>query len=338
MKPQYPSRRTFLKGTLGAGLLLSAPTVLPAYSMFRISKPVQNYDAKGLLTAKLGKTGVTIPRIAIGLGSRFCTIQSAEEAFNMLTYALDNGLYYWDTAYSYDNKALGFSSEQRLGEVVKTRRNEIFLSTKVTSRDPDEAMRNIETSLKRLQTDHLDILKIHNVLSVEEVNKLSAKGGMIDLLHKLKEQGICRFIGFSGHTEAEALRLMTERGKFDTMLFAMNHYNGATNPQNRQELVIPAAKAKGMGVMMMKVIRPKETIKTLIPSDLVRYALSLDGPDGIVVGMDSMEVVKSNIEILRNFKPLPEDRMKQLAMELSPFYHHHQLPWMQPGYQDGNWA
>jgi predicted aldo/keto reductase-like oxidoreductase len=366
MKTQNPTRRTFIKGTLGAGLLIAAPTILPAFSLpaslslsdplsqssLRNSDPLSSestdprhaapqspasstYNAKGLPTAQLGKTGVTIPRIAIGLGSRFCTIKSAEEAFNILTFALDNGLYYWDTAYSYDNKALGFSSEQRLGEVVKTRRSEIFLSTKVTSRDPDEAMRHIETSLKRLQTDHLDILKIHNVLSVDEVNKLSTKGGIIELIHKMKEQGICRFIGFSGHTEAEALRLMTERGNFDTMLFAMNHYNGDTNPQKRQEMIIPAAKAKGMGIMLMKVVRPKETIKTLLPADLVRYALSLDGPDGLVVGMDSMEVVKSNLEILRNFKPLNEGRMKELTEELTPFYNHNQLPWMYNGYRDG---
>jgi hypothetical protein len=276
--------------------------------------------------------------MAIGLGSRFCTIKSAEEAFKLLNYALDNGLYYWDTAWSYVNKELGVVSEERLGEVVKTRRNEIFLSTKVTSRDPDEAMRQIESSLKRLQTDHLDILKIHSVTTVDEVNKLSEKGGIIDLIQKMKDQKICRFIGFTGHTEAEALRLMTERGNFDTMLFAMNHYNMATNPQKRTELVIPAAKAKGMGVMLMKVVRPRETIKELNTKDLICFALSLKGPDGITLGMDSLEVVKSNLEILRNFRPMEDARMKELAQTLTPFYHHENLPWMQEGYCDGNWV
>ncbi|MDP3914094.1 MAG: aldo/keto reductase [Bacteroidota bacterium] len=272
------SRRKFIKGT---GLLLAGTGLLPSCNIFRMSGSSSAYDAKGLPTAMLGKTGVRIPRIAIGLGSRFCTIESAEEAFDLLNYALDNGLYYWDTAWAYENKKLGFTSEERLGEVLKNRRKEIFISTKVTSRDPDEAMRQIEASLKRLQTDHVDML---------------------------------------------------------SMLMAMNHYNKATNPQERQEQAIPAAKTNDMGVMLMKVIRPRETIKELDPKDLVRYALSLKGPDGIVLGMDSLEVVKSNLEILRNFRPMEDSKMKEMAMQLTPFYNHENLPWMKSGYCDGNWA
>jgi predicted aldo/keto reductase-like oxidoreductase len=338
MEPSDFSRRKFIKGTLGAGLLVAGSGLLPSCSVFRMGGSVSNYDAKGLPTAILGKTGVRIPRIAIGLGSRFCRIQSADEARQMLNYALDNGLYYWDTAWAYENKNLGITSEERLGEVVGTRRREIFLSTKVTSRDPNEAMRQIETSLRRLKTDHLDMLKIHDVQTVADVEKLSEKGNLIDMLIRLKEQKITRFIGFSGHTEAAAMKAMAEKGVFDSMLMAMNHWNVATNPQKRQELAIPAAKAKGMGVMLMKVVRPRETIKTLDPRDLVRYALSLHGPDGIVLGMDSLEVVKSNLEILLNFKPFDDAKMKEMAMQLSPFYKHENLPWMNPGYCDGNWA
>lgn len=333
------SRRKFLKGTLGTGLLVAGSGLLPSCSLFRMSSKTDTaYDAKGLPTALLGNTGVRIPRIAIGLGSRFCTIEQTDEAIRLLNYALDNGLYYWDTAWAYENKKLGITSEERLGEVVSTRRKEIFLSTKVTSRDPAEAMRQIEASLKRLKTDHLDMLKIHDVQTVADVAKLSEKGGLIELISRLKEQGVTRFIGFSGHTEAAAMKLMAEKGVFDSMLMAMNHYNKATNPQQRQELAIPAARAEGMGVMLMKVIRPRETIRELDPKDLVRYALSLKGPDGIVLGMDSLKVVQSNLEILRNFKPMDEARMNEMALQLSPFYRHENLPWMKPGYCDGDWA
>jgi hypothetical protein len=93
-----------------------------------------------------------------------------------------------------------------------------------------------------------------------------------------------------------------------------------------------------MGVMMMKAIRPRETVKTLDPQDLVKYALSLQGPDGLVLGMDSLAVVRSNLDILRNFTPMSEEKMKEMAWQLSPFYHHKNLPWMQPGYCDGNWT
>lgn len=335
--PDY-SRRKFIKGTVGAGLMVAGSGLLPSCSIFRMSASEASYDAKGLPTAILGNTGVRIPRIAIGLGSRFCTIEKAEEAYNLLTYALDNGLYYWDTAWAYENKKMGFNSEERLGEVVGTRRNEIFLSTKVTSRDPDEAMRQIESSLKRLKTDHLDMLKIHDVQTTTDVSKLSEKGSLTDVLQKLKEQGITRFIGFSGHTQAEAMKFMADKGVFDSMLIAMNHWNAATNPQKRQELAIPAAKNQGMGVMLMKVVRPREAIKELDPKELIRYALSLKGPDGLVLGMDSMEVVKSNLEILRTFKPMDEARMKKMSMQLTPFYNHENLPWMQQDYSDGNWV
>lgn len=328
------SRRKFIKGT---GLLVAGTGLLPSCNIFRMSGSSSSYDAKGLPTAILGSTGVRIPRIAIGLGSRFCTIEKAEEAYNLLNFALDNGLYYWDTAWAYENKKLGFNSEERLGEVLKSRRNEVFISTKVTSRDPDEAMRQIEASLKRLQTDHVDMLKIHDIQS-PDMAKLSEKGSLIDVLGKLKDQGITRFIGYSGHTQAEAMKFMADKGVFDSMLMAMNHWNMATNPQKRQELAIPAAKNQGMGVMLMKVVRPREAIKELDPKDLIRYALSLKGPDGIVLGMDSLDVVKSNLEILRNFKPMDEAGMKEMAMQLTPFYNQENLPWMQPGYCDGSWT
>jgi uncharacterized protein len=330
------TRRRFISSTIGAaGLIVTGAESMSASSLFCKDDMSPVYDAKGLPTAILGKTGVRIPRMAIGLGSRFCNIKSTEEAHNMLNFALDNGLYYWDTAWFYENTSLGTISEERLGPIVKVRRNEIFLSTKVTTRDPDEAMRQIETSLKRLQTDHLDMLKIHDV-QLKDIDKVSEKGNLIDILTKLKEQGVTRFIGFSGHSEALAMKSMAEKGVFDSMLIAMNHWAG--NTEKRQELAIPAAKKLGMGVMMMKVVRPRETIRELDPKDLVRYALSLPGPDGIIVGMDSLDVVKSNLEILRNFKPMEEAKMKELAFSLAPFYNHENLPWMKPGYCDGHWA
>lgn len=338
MKQQNYTRRAFIKGTISSGLLAAGSTLLPSWSALPSKRSEDHYDAKGLPTAILGKTGVRIPRIAIGLGSRFCNIESAETAHNMLTYALDNGLYYWDTAWSYGNTSLGFSSEERLGDIVKIRRKEIFLSTKVASREPDEAMRQVEASLKRLQTDHLDMLKIHDIQSVSDVDKISEKGNLIDILIRMKEQGVTRFIGFSGHTEAVALKMMADKGLFDSMLMAMNHWNRSENQQPRQELAIPAAKAQGMGVMLMKTVRPRETVKELAPGELIQYALSLEGPDGIVLGMDSLEVVKANLEILRNFKPMDEARMKEMALRLKPFYDHQNLAWMQPGYCDGHWA
>ena len=342
------SRRKFLKGTVGTGLLVAGAGLISSCNIFRMSSiSGSSYNAKGLPTVILGKTGVRVPRMAVGLGSRFCHILTEEEACSMLNHALDNGLYYWDTARAYDstmapppgkpkNPKLVYS-EKRIGPVVNARRKEIFLSTKITSRNPDEAMRLLEDSLKRLQTDHLDQLMIHDVRSMEDVDKLSEKGNLIDLLHRLKDQGLTRFIGYSGHTEAKAMTALAQRGDFDTMLIAANHWNPA-NPQPRQKMAIPVAKEKNMGVILMKVVRPRETIAGLSAVDLVHYALSLKGPDVVVVGMDSEDVMNSNLSILRNFKPMNPERMKELAQDMAPFYNHENLPWMQPGYTDGYWA
>ena len=342
------SRRKFIKGTLGTGLLVAGSGLLPAANLFRMSKKSDKvYNAKGLPTVILGKTGVRVPRMVLGLGSRFCHILTEEEASEMLNHALDNGLYYWDTARAYDSSMAAapgkaknpklIYSEERIGPVVNLRRKEIFLSTKITSRDPKEAMLLLENSLKRLQTDHLDQLMIHDVKSMEDVDILSQKGNLIDILHKLKEQGLTRFIGFSGHANAQAMTAMASRGDFDTMLIAANHWN-PNDPQKRQEMAIPAAKANKMGVILMKVVRPRETIVGLNAVDLVKYALSLKGPDVVVIGMDSVAVVDSNLNILRNFKPMDPLRMNELAQQLTPFYNHENLPWMQSGYCDGNYA
>ena len=334
MKNKY-SRRRFLKHSISASMAIAGSGMVYSQIAGSESNSIQTknpYDPKGLPTAVLGKTGVTIPRIAIGLGSRFLNIETLDEALEMCNYALDNGLYYWDTAHDYVNTSSGAISEERLGHILKSRRNEIFLSTKISARDPETAKQQVEESLKRLQTDHLDMMKIHAVESVEEANNICKTGGVLDLFSKLKDQGVTRFIGFSGHGNAAALRAMLDTGRFDSMLFAMNHY---TTGQDRQGNLIPAARQRGMGVMLMKTVRPKETIKEINPEDLVRYALSLEGPSGIAVGMDSKKVVDSNLNILRNFKPMGQEEMKRLAMTLAPYFRHENLEWMQAGYRDG---
>jgi predicted aldo/keto reductase-like oxidoreductase len=336
MRNKY-SRRKFIERTLSVGVAITGTQL--AFSSSTPSETgtgeIKNqYDAKGLPTTLLGKTGVMIPRIAIGLGSRFLNITTLNEALEMCNYALDNGLYYWDTAHDYVNNTTGAISEERLGHIVKNRRKEIFLSTKISARDPEKAKLEIEESLKRLQTDKLDILKIHAVESMEEVNNICKKGGVLDIISRLKEEGVTRFIGFSGHGNALALKAMVETGRFDSMLFAMNHYG--ENKDDRQGTIIPAAKAKGMGIMLMKTVRPKETIPGLTAAELVRFALSLEGPSGIAVGMDSKKVVDSNLNLLRNFKPMNADEKLKYAVLLSPYFRHESLEWMKNGYHDGS--
>jgi predicted aldo/keto reductase-like oxidoreductase len=123
---------------------------------------------------------------------------------------------------------------------------------------------------------------------------------------------------------------------FDTMLVALNHHSD--DGDNFEEKAVSAAAEKGMGVMVMKVIRPRESVAGLGAQDLINYALSLNKVNGAVIGIDSMKVLKENIVLLKNFKKLSPQKMEELRASLSPFYQNKNLEWMNHGYKDGNWA
>lgn len=323
-------RRDFLKKFLTASAALSG---LSCANLFSRAKKISeaDYDSKGLPTRILGKTGVSVPLVALGGGSRFCTIREPEKSVELLNYALDQGFYYWDTAHDYAfNNVV---SEERLGIVLKDRRNEVFLATKVGERTYDGAMRHLEQSLKRLKTDRLDLYQIHLVQSLEDVDKIGAADGVLKALRKLKEEKVTRFIGFSGHLSAEAMMAMVNRYDFDTMLIALNHY--AERKGDFEKQAIPEAVRKKMGILVMKVIRPREMVEGISPEELIRYALSLEHVSAAVIGTDSLDVVKKNIDILKNFKAMDTDEMKRVGLLLRPFLASKHLEWMQPNYTDG---
>jgi hypothetical protein len=292
------------------------------------------YDAKGLPAATLGRTGVAVPRIGIGLGSRYCAVTDEDKAQEILHAAIDHGFYYWDTAYSYRNKSI--VSEERLGRVLATRRKEVFLATKFEARDHDGVMRELEESLKRLRTDHIDLYQVHLIESMADLDTLGLPGGALAALRKIKEQKIARFIGFTGHVDAAAMAEAARRHDFDTMLIALNHYQ-----ERRGDLeggAIPAAADRRMGVMIIKAIRPRETVEGLAAADLIRYALTLPLVHAAVVGTDSVDVVRKNAALLRDFRPLSPEEMSRLAVKLEPFRAGDNIPWMRPGYRDGEAA
>jgi aryl-alcohol dehydrogenase-like predicted oxidoreductase len=258
-------------------------------------------------------------------------VTDEQESLAILNHALDSGFYHWDTAHDYAYE--GVISEERFGLILKDRRDEIFLSTKVQERTRDGALRHVEESLQRLQTDHLDLLQLHSIARLEDVDAVGTAGGAMEALHELKEQGVTRFIGFTGHASGEALAEAARRFDFDTMLFALNHY--AEGQQDRQELAIPAAVAKNMGVLVMKVIRPREADESLDPAELVRYALSLEHVTAAVIGTDSLDVVTQNAQLARNFTPMDAQEMEAVAAKLQPVFDSGRLAWMQPGYTDG---
>ena len=319
------TRREFVQTTAAAAATMA---LVPAAGCTSTSP----YDSKGLPTVELGKTGAIVPILGFGCGSRWMSVKNTDKALEILESAFDQGLYYWDTASSYGNEEI--SSEERIGMILKERREKVFLVSKTGDRDADQAMKSVEQSLKRLQTDHIDLLHMHAISSVEDAELLGEKGQVLEVLHKLKSEGIIRHIGFTGHASAEGMKRAVELYDCDVMMMALNHQS-TDGTQKFEELPAPLAMEKGMGVVAMKVIRPRETVKGLASSDLVRYALSLEDFHMANIGMDSHEVLKSNLEIIRDFTPMDEAKKKELRLALQPFYQGQNLDWMQPAYLDG---
>jgi predicted aldo/keto reductase-like oxidoreductase len=320
------TRRQFVQTTAAAAATVAIAPVAGGCS------PASPYDAKGLPTVKLGNTGVTVPRMGFGCGSRWMAVQDDQKALDILETAFNNGLYYWDTAASYGNENI--SSEERIGMILQERREQVFLTSKTGDREADQAKKSVEQSLKRLKTDHIDLMHVHSITTVEDAEQLGQEGKVLEVLQQYKSEGIIRHIGFSGHASAAAMKRAVELYDFDVMMMALNH-QVSDGSEDFEGLPAPQAMQKGMGVIAMKVIRPRETVNGLAANDLVRYALTLEDFHMINIGVDSMEVLQSNLEILRDYTPLDESKMKEIRLALHPFYRDKKLAWMDPSYRDG---
>ncbi len=298
------SRRKFIETTALGGLALPA---------FAAQTP--------LPTRVLGRTGARVSILAFGSGSRFLayTVEKGEEALNR---ALDLGITYVDTAQNYGSG----ESETRVGRVMKTRRKEVFLATKVTDRKYDDAMRTVEASLKRLQTDHVDLLHIHSLTNERDL--AAAEAGALKVLYKMRDQKVARAIGVTSHTDPVVLKTALERHDFDCTQMALNAglAGNAGNPDgtiwNRkpeisfQSVALPVAKRKNMGVIAMKVFAQEKLLGEAPVEKLLLYSMSLP-VTAAVVGMPKLEYIEANIRVAKNFKPLPEAEMRELSQTIS---------------------
>ena len=237
--------------------------------------------------------------------------------------------YFWagriDAAYKSSEEAIRLAEES--GDLYSTALANMAQAISSYGKGP------FEESMKRLQADRLDILQIHLIRSHEDVEKICAEDGVLKALRRLKDEKVTRFIGFSGHLSAEAMMEMANRFDFDTMLIALNHYSEHQGDFEKQ--AIPTAAEKKMGILAMKVIRPRETVEGLAADDLIRYSLSLKHVDAAVIGTDSLDVLKKNIHLVRNFKKMSPEEMKKISVDLEPVFAGHNLPWMDTSYTDG---
>ncbi|MBS1830182.1 MAG: aldo/keto reductase [Acidobacteria bacterium] len=293
-------------------------------------------DAKtGMPTRILGKTGARVSAVGFGCGSRFLMYKEEDQALEALTKALDMGITYVDTAFSYGNG----KSEERVGKIMKTRRKEVWLATKVQDRSYDGAMRIIEGSLKRLQTDQVDLLHIHALGDADDLKK--AEEGALKALYKAREQKLTRFIGVTCHSDPTVLKTAIERHDFDCTQMALNAARvGMRNGKGGMEIndamkdsfeliALPAAHKKKMGVTAMKIFGQEGLVGKAAVDKLIRYSLTLPVA-AAVLGMPKLEFLDENIRIAKAFKPLSKSEMHSLngdlklaKLELDQFFADH---------------
>jgi predicted aldo/keto reductase-like oxidoreductase len=278
-----------------------------------------------LPTRTLGKTGARVSILAMGGGSRFLMYKDEDEAIQAAQHALDSGITYVDTSDDYGKNHL---SEERIGKALKGRRNGVFVATKLSNRNGDDAARVVEASLKALQMDQVDLIHIHSLTSEDDLARIEAKGGVLEQVMKLRDQKLTRFIGITSHTDPTVLKTALERHDFDCTQMALNGAllgmksgKGGMVPNEAMKtsfetVALPVANRKKMGVIAMKVFAQDALTSDTSVEKLLYYSLSLPVTTA-VVGMPKIEQIDKNVQLAKAFRPLPKSEMQDLSRRLS---------------------
>ncbi len=264
----------------------------------------QKLDQIEIPKRTFGKTGAQLTIIGQA-GGRFPLI-SFEEAKEVTRRAFDLGINYFDTAHSYWNGR----SEEVYGEALKGIRNKIFLTTKSTQRDKAGAMRELELSLKRLKTDHVDLWQIHSVSELDQVEKIFALGGAIEAFEEAKKKGLCRFIGFTGHHDPQVhLAMLRRYEKYDTILMPLH----AADPAylSFEKAVLPEAVKRGLGIQAMKSTANAKLLQTLSVRQCLQYVLNLP-VHCLALGCTTIGQLEDDVRIAKSLSTLDESQLTEL--------------------------
>jgi aryl-alcohol dehydrogenase-like predicted oxidoreductase len=246
--------------------------------------------------------GVSVSIIGVG-GSALGDMSDESEAGRIVDEALDAGINFFDNAWEYHDGM----SEERLGRLLKGKRDRAFVMTKVCShgRSKQVALQQLEDSLRRLQTDHLDLWQIHEVVYDNDPDLHFAPDGAVEALTQAKQQGKARFVGFTGHKDPDIhLKMLSHRYPFDTIQFPVNPFD--RHYRSFQEHVLPEARRQNIAVITMKSMGGGgEPVKSgaATPQELLRYAMSTPGVLTTVSGMDSYNVFRQNLAVATAFAP-----------------------------------
>jgi aryl-alcohol dehydrogenase-like predicted oxidoreductase len=261
----------------------------------------------------LGATGEKVS--AIGLGGWHLGLKHVDEplSIRIVRGAIDRGISFMDNCWDYNDGA----SETRMGKALRDGyRNKVFLMTKIDGRSKKEAARQLEESLRRLQTDCIDLVQHHEILRYEDPHRIFDEEGANAELVKAREAGKLRYIGFTGHKDPRIHAYMLEASmeygfRFDAVQMPLNvmdaHY------RSFEKLVLPELLKLNIGVLGMKSMANGIILKSksVTATECLHYALNL--PTSVVItGVDSMEILEQAFEAARTFRPMSEDQVKAL--------------------------
>jgi aryl-alcohol dehydrogenase-like predicted oxidoreductase len=257
-----------------------------------------------------GKTGEKISALGLG-GHHLGDAQDEATAIRIVAEAIDGGITFFDNCWEYNRG----KSENWMGKALKGKRDNIFLMTKVCThgRDAALAMEMLEQSLRRLQTDHLDLWQIHGVSFDNDPDLFIRQGGAAEALTKARDQGKVRFLGFTGHKAPEIhLKMLATGFPFDAVQMPLNVFDATFHSFETQ--VLPVLNRKGIAPLGMKPLTGKgEPLKKglITPDQALRYAMSLPVATTIT-GMEKLDVLRQNLRIAQAFTPMTSQEMDAL--------------------------
>ena len=297
--------------------------------------PFNPVTAAAMPTRNLGRTGHLVGLFSLGGQAAIEQPNNEKVAVPIIERALDLGVNYLDTSARYGGEARW--SEQYLGQVMKHRRQEAFLATKTHDRTANGSIRLLETSLKLLQTDHVDLWQLHAMGSMEDVERICAKGGVLEAFQKARDQKLVRFFGLSGHTDPDVLAEAIRRFPFDTVLMAFNAADTWHLPFKKT--LLPLAVEKEMGIIGMKIPARGRILEgvpppppdqqrgtarhdrpgTLSMREAMRYTLS-HTVSTVIIGVDNIAQLEENVCIARAFLPLNAAQLEALEQKVKPVF------------------
>ena len=295
------TRRNFVKLAVATGMAVSAGPVWGAEVV------------NGMIFRTLGRTGEKVS--ALGVGGYHIGVPSEEEGIRIIRTAMDHGVNFLDNCWDYHDG----DSEVRMGKALRDGyRGRAFLMTKLDGHTKVAAARQIDESLKRLQTDHVDLMQFHEVVRPGDPEKIFAPGGSAEAMLEAKKAGKLRYIGFTGHKDPSIHLKMLKMVKdhdfpLDAVQMPLNVMDAHFRSLAHQ--VVPVLVASGIGVLGMKPLAAGAILQsnTVTAIECLHYALNL--PTSVVItGMDSMARLEQGLEAVRTFKPMsPEEVATLLA-------------------------